>query len=383
VIGRDAEESPMLPSALRRALILAAAGALVAAAPASARLYVSTYTAAASDGTVQRSIDAYGYGDAGQETHTYRVELLRGGAVVAADAEQYYASLPDLPFGAGDQIRVTDVDTGLAKTTTVSGRPALDAGVCGTPSTFSGLRDAGATLHLSATLDDGGSARTNVNRVRLQTFFGTGDTFSGSFKTTLSPSWMTWLSQSRAIDAGFTVFTDVGRPVGTCPPAQAISAPGAPAALAPAPAPKPPAIPIKDTILPFAKLTPPASVGRPSAAYRALVAGTFTDKLLVSEPGTVTQTVYLDDGATLPKATPAAARKKAARKPTVVAQGSVTVRKPSVVTVRIKVSKKGKARLRRARTTKLVLVTVLKDKAGNVRVLPLTRFTVKRVKGAK
>lgn len=374
----------MLPSALRRALMLAAAGTLVAAAPAAARLYVSTYTSTAPDGTVQREIDGYGYGDAGQETHNYRVELLRGGAVVGAAADQYYAALPDVAFGTGDQIRITDVDTGNTRTTAVTGRPSLDAAACGTPSTFSGLRDAGSTLRLSATLDDGGSARTNVNRVRTQTFFGAGDTFAGSFKTTLSPSWMLWLSQFREIDAGFTMFADVSRPVGTCPPAAAISSPGTPAP--PAPAPKPPVIPIKDTILPFAKLTPPSVVGRPSAAYRALLAGTFSDKLVVSEPGTVTQTVYLDDGAKLPKATPAAKKKKkkvAARKPTVVAQGSVTVKKPSVVTVKIKVSKKGRARLRHARTTKLVLVTVVKDKAGNVRVLPLTRFTVKRVKGVK
>jgi hypothetical protein len=54
-----------------------------------------------------------------------------------------------------------------------------------------------------------------------------------------------------------------------------------------------------------------------------------------------------------------------------------------VVKVTIKVSKKGRSRLRAARQTKLALVTTVRDKAGNVRVLAPTRFTVKRVKGIK
>ena len=147
-------------------------------------------------------------------------------------------------------------------------------------------------------------------------------------------------------------------------------------------APAPQIVPLKDTILPSARLTLPASLKKPTAAFRALLGGKFTDSLVVSEAGMVTQTLYVDDGAKLPKATAvvAAAKKK---KLTVVGTGRATVTKSSVVKVTVKLSKKGRSRLRAARQTKLALVTVLRDKAGNVRVLAPTRFTVKRVKGIK
>ena len=139
-----------------------------------------------------------------------------------------------------------------------------------------------------------------------------------------------------------------------------------------------PGIPVRDTVLPSARLTLPALAKRPTAAYKALLGGRFTDTLRVSEAGTVTQTLYLNNGATLPKAT-------AAKKPkrTAVGQGRATVKQPGVVKVTVKLSKKGRSRLRSARTSRLALITVLRDKAGNVRVLAPTRFTVKRVKGVK
>jgi hypothetical protein len=368
--------------ARRPAALLFAGAVLVAAlalAPAAgARLYVAPYTVVQVDGTVVGEIAGYGYGDAGQEDDTFRVDVVRGSALVASETAQYYAVASVVP-AAGDVVTITDVEAGTSRATVLSGRPSLAASVCGAAATFSGLRDAGATLRLTAALDDGSSARTNVNRVRTQTFFGDGDTFAGSFGLTLSPAWVVSLAQARSVDPGFTVFSDLTRPVGTCAPAPGGRTPRVPVPPV-RPAPRP-VSPIKDTIPPFARLTPPAALSSPRAAFRALLGGTFTARLLVSEAGTVRQTVYLDDGARLPKATATAVARK--KKPTVIAQGAVVVKKPSVVTVRIKATKKGKARLRRRASTKLALVTVIKDKAGNVRVLPVTRFTVKRVRGGK
>jgi hypothetical protein len=353
--------------------------AAVAAAPASARLYVATWTATTASGqNAGATIDGYGYDGSGQENHTFRVELMRAGAPIATATDQYVATISGIPVVAGDQVTVTDIDGALARTVTMTGRPTLSDTVCGTPTTFSGTRDSGSTLWLSASLNDGGSARTNVNRVRQQTFFGSGTTFNGSFKTTLSPSWNVYLSQAVSLSSGVTVFNEVERPVGACPPRPAPPVPVVTVTQPQGP-PSPPAVlPAKDTILPNARLTLPASSKRPTAAFRALLGGTFTDSVLVSEPGTVTQTLYLDNGAKLPKAA-AAARKKL----TVVGHGRATVKKAGTIKVTIKMSKKGRARLRAARQTKLVLVTVVGDTAGNVRTLAPTRLTVKRVKGIK
>jgi hypothetical protein len=374
------EETPM---ARRSALLFAGAvlAAAVLAPAAGARLYLAPYTILQPNGASAGEIAGYGYGDAGQADDTFRVDVVRGGALIATATAQFYAVASVVP-AAGDVVTITDVEAGTARATVLSGRPSLAASVCGAAATFSGLRDAGSTLRLTAALDDGSSARTNVNRVRTRTFFGDGDGFAGSFGMTLSPAWVVSLSQARSVDPGFTVFSDATRPVGACPSPDGGTR--LPIRVRPLPAAPKPASPIKDTILPFAKLTPPAALSSPRAAFRALLLGTFTTRLLVSEAGTVRQTVYLDDGARLPKptATPAAKR-KAARKPTVIAQGSVTVKRPSVVTVKVKLSKKGRARLRRAKSTRLALVTVIEDQAGNVRVLPVTRFTVKRVKGVK
>jgi hypothetical protein len=371
---------------LRTMLFLAAVVLAVGAAPASARLYVATWTdtSGAAGADAGAEIDGYGFGDGLGESDTYKVDLVRVGAVIATATAQGFAMISGVPVVAGDQVTVTDVEAGLSRTVAITGQPTLSDAVCGTPTAFSGTRDAGSTLWVSASLDDGASARTNVNRVRRQTFFGTGTTFSGSFTTRLSPSWSVYVSQARSFASGVTVFNDIERPVGAC--AEAGPGPG-PRPGSPAPAPglpsasAPQAVPLKDTILPSARLTLPASLKKPTAAFRALLGGKFTDSLVVSEAGTVTQTLYVDDGAKLPKAAAvvAAAKKKA----TIVGQGRATVAKSGVVKVTVKVSKKGRSRLRAARQTKLALVTVLRDKAGNVRVLAPTRFAVKRVKGIK
>jgi hypothetical protein len=387
--------TPMLASVVRKRtalrlrtmLSLAVVVLAVGAAPASARLYVATWTdtSGAAGADAGAEIDGYGFGDGLGESDTYKVDLVRAGAVIATATAQGFAMISGVPVAPGDEVTVTNVDAGLSRTVAITGQPTLSAAVCGTPTAFSGTRDAGSTLWVSASLDDGASARTNVNRVRRQTFFGTGTTFSGSFTIRLSPSWSVYVSQARSFASGVTVFNDIERPVGACAeagpgpgpkPGSPTPAPGLPSASAPQ------TVPFKDTILPSGRLILPASLRKSTAAFRALLGGKFTDSVVVSEAGTVTQTLYVDDGAKLPKATTvvAAAKKK---KLTVVGAGRATVAKPSVVKVTVKVSKKGRSRLRAARQTKLALVTVLRDKAGNVRVLAPTRFTVKRVKGIK
>jgi hypothetical protein len=113
-------------------------------------------------------------------------------------------------------------------------------------------------------------------------------------------------------------------------------------------------VPVADTVAPAGR----ATVRTVKSVYKALLAGTFASSVVVGEPGTITQTL-------------------AAGK-TVVGTGRASVTRPGTFTVRVKVSKSGRRRLAKAKTTRLTLTTVLRDAAGNGRTLPVQRLVVRR-----
>lgn len=328
-------------------------------------MYVSTSRAA--DGTA--SVGGYAFDGATQVLDDFRLDLVRGGATVASATGPGFVRLAPAALAAGDALVLTDVTTAASRTATFTGQPTLSAPGCGAAG-FSGTREDGSTVDVSA-----GLGADSVPTVQL---FGAGTSFAGSFAKALRTGWSVQAAQARVIDAGFTVFDAVGAVVGgTCPGV----APAAPVVVAPAPvvvAPAPVAVPaaVTDAVPPTASLTMPVLFSRPALAYKALIGGKLTGALTVDEPGSVTQTLYLDDGATLPKATAAADRKKAA---TVLGTVATKVKAAGTVPVTIKVSKKGRARLRVGQT-KLALVTVVRDAAGNARTLPARRFAVLRLK---
>jgi hypothetical protein len=361
------------------AVVVCAAAGAIAVAPASARMYVSTSSYVDAAGNADGYVEGYAYVSSAPNTDTLRLDVVRGGATVATATAQTYVAIEKLVPRPTDQIVLTDLTTSESRTTTYTGRLAFDTNVCGTPSTFSGSRDEGATVSVSANVYYGAYDARN-DYVSPATIFGAGTRFSGSFGRTLAPNWDMTASQARAIDPSFTVFDDVTRPVGICPaPTRAPN---------PMPSPPPVAVPSArpvDKLPPTATLVDALILTRPTSAYRALMAGTFGLVVTMNEPGVVRQTLYLDDGAKLPKAgAAAAAKKKAAKKPTVLATGRTVVAKAGNVKVKLKLSKKGRSRLKHgSRTVKLALVTVVTDKAGNARVLPVKRFTVKRTKGTR
>jgi hypothetical protein len=277
----------------------------------------------------------------------------------------------------GDVVRLSDLtkltadpaDATAVREVTLSGRPTLDDTLACGSAAFAGDSDAGWTVSLSAT---GGGVTLTVPG-----FLTAGERFAGSFPKALAGGAVVTAQQAHAVDGSFTVFNSVRRTVGACPvvetpPAQD-PAPAPPAAL---PAPVAPAPP-KDLLPPSAKLTFTSSLLRPVAAYRALLRGRFTDRVAIGEAGTIRQTLYLDDGATLPKATAAAARHRAL---TVLGAGTATAARPGAVAVTVKLSKKGSRRLKRSRSTHVALVTTVTDAAGNARVLAPRRFTARRTK---
>jgi hypothetical protein len=338
-----------------RAISLALLLATSASASAATRMYVST--ARAVDGTV--SVSGYALDGTTQIQDGFQLDLVRGGVAVATTQAPDFVLLTPPALLPGDEIVLTDTTTSATHTATFTGNPTLTAPSCGT-SAFSGARDEGATVDVSASM--GGEAVPTVQR------FGPGTTYSGSFAEALTTGWTVQAAQGRVIDAEFTVFDALSVVVGgTCPvvtpppepPVQ--PAPVLPAPPVPDPAPPasvPPGVPAPaDTVAPLGRLTVRTKA---AAAYKALVAGTFAVLVTVNEPGTITERLLAGKMA--------------------VATASKSVKKAGAVTLRLALSKSGRRRLALSKATTLTLTTRLRDTAGNVRALSPRRFTATRAR---
>jgi hypothetical protein len=303
--------------------------------------------------------------------------------VIATTTSTGTYTYPAMPFldttvAAGDVLSLTDVGAGTTVTMPVTGRPAFSADLCGPTTTFSGARDAGATIDVDAQIRYGSyDARNDIFSGSVSSL--SGESFSGTYPKAVGPGWRVRAQESYDPSPEITYFSTFSRVLGACP---AEAGP----ATTPTPPPAAPPAKVADVVKPTAKLVAPTALLRPATAYRALTTDGLTTTVMVSEPGTVLQTLYLDDGAALPTATAAAKKKKGkakAKKPTILGTGATAVAKAGPVKVTVKLSKKGRARLRTSRTMKLALVTTVRDLAGNTRVLPAKRFTVKRAKGKR
>jgi hypothetical protein len=330
------------------------------AASASANSYVSYQTAIDDHGVVS------GYVGAGNDTnHEVRVDVIRNGGVVAS-ATNFRGAYLELVPQTGDQLVLTDTVDSTSRSATVDGTPTFDGTVCGTTSSFSGDRAADGTTDVAASVYYGQYDKRN--RFLTGTVTTAGTRFSGTFPEAVGPTYFISVDQSRTPAADFTVYSSYSRPVGsTCPTPTVVATPVAA-----------PVGPVLDTIMPGGSLVTPAWLRSRSTAYRALLKGSLTSSLVITEPGLLQQTLYLDDGAKLPTAT--AAAKKKAKKLTVLGKGQKFASKAGTVSVTVKLSKPGKARVRKAKSKaiKLALVTTVRDLAGNTRTLPVKRFTAKR-----
>jgi hypothetical protein len=329
-------------------LLLALPAASASAAP---RMYVST--ARAANGTA--SVSGYALDGTTQIEHTFKLDLVRGGVTAATAQAPNFVLITPAALLPGDEIMLTDTTTAVTRTATFTGNPTLTAPSCGT-SAFNGARDEGSTVDIKASM--GAETVPTVQR------FGPGASYSGSFSKTLTTGWTVQASQGRVIDVDFTVFDAVSATIGTCPVVTPPVKPPAPAPIAaPAPvadptprAPAPPAAPAPiDTVAPLGRLTIRT---KPAAAYKALIAGTFTVSVTVNEPGTITESLVSGK--------------------TTLAKASKTLTKAGTVTLRLALSESGRRRLAKAKSTKLTLMTHVRDVAGNVRTLSSRRFTATR-----
>jgi hypothetical protein len=279
------------------------------------------------------------------------LDVQRGGVSAGSASGVGYAALPSLALVAGDVVTLTDVDTTEVRSFAYTGAPALALdGLCG--GKFTGVRDEGASVSVSAASSGGGAVTGAV------VASGPGTSFAGGFTTPLRGGWTLKASQTVAVDPAFTVFSDVAAAVTDCP--QPVVAPAPDAVVAPAPAPvvAPAAAPapapvVRDLIAPTGRLKL-----KTLNAYRALLGGTFADAVTTTEPGTVAQTLYAGK--------------------VVVATGKAKLTRAGSARVVVKLTRSGRSHLRSHRATPLRLVTTLTDTSGNARVLTPKHFTIKR-----
>ncbi|MBI5106939.1 MAG: hypothetical protein HZB46_18485, partial [Solirubrobacterales bacterium] len=260
--------------------VIGAMGAIAGPASAGTTFYASTWVD--DDGVAQGYVESYP-----GTPHAGRLDVVRAGSVVATSTGHEWGTWVETLVQPGDELVYTDLDSGQAQQVTVTGRPAFDASVCGTPGSVSGTRDPDGAVDLGAYLYFGPYGSRNDYLEGAVTTLS-GEQFAGSYPKVLAPEWRVHVTQTRKLPGDVVFTTSTSRKVGACAPPAA-----APAVVpVPAPAPKPPV----DTGRPAGKLDVPKAVFAPAAAFRALSAGVFTTTVTVDEPGTVTQTLYLDNG---------------------------------------------------------------------------------------
>jgi hypothetical protein len=232
---------------------------------------------------------------------------------------------------------------------TYDGLPSLDPTVCAGSSNFSGQRSAGATVEGGFYTLQNGSYRGEPFQVptaqgvaRVSTL--SGSTFAGSFPSPLTTAQTVFATEEQFSPlpggATFDYFSENERPVGAC---AAVVVP--PPVVSPAP-PTPKPLVLKGELL---KLTLPK--------IAQLLKSGWLVHVLINQPGTVIQDLYLQNGIL-----PAHASK---RKPAVlVARGATTLKKPGVAAVRIRVNSKGRRALKHVKLVKLVLITTLRSSSG-------------------
>jgi hypothetical protein len=283
------------------------------------------------------------------------VSIIRGGITVYRDSGSGGAYLSQVPQ-VGDVVTLESPSEHLIGSQVYDGLPSVDPAVCAGSANFSGTRSAGQTV-------EGGYfsvssrpyfQRTNVGQAQVTSLSGA--SFGGDFLTTLALGETVFASESleTALGGGavFTYSSENDRPVGACP--------------APPPPPPPPSPVLQGSILKLSHTT-----------IRALLKSGWRDVVGINLPGTVTQDLYLVGG-TLPAY--AAGRHHTHKKPPalLLARATATAKTAGTVTLLLRLTKRGRAKLRSAKSAHVVLLTTLRSASGAKLVLERRSVTLHR-----
>jgi hypothetical protein len=279
------------------------------------------------------------------------LSLIRGAVLVEKKSSSNSAYLQQIPQ-VGDLITVENQVGQVVGSEVYDGLPSIDPTVCVGSVNFSGQRSAGDTVgggyysFASHTDSYGNTSWFKTAYGEAQVTLLSGSAFAGSFLAPLA------IGQTvRAIESlqtplpgggSFTYVSENDRPVGACPP------PPAPIA-----APAPPAL--QGTILKLLRTT----------IHKLLKSG-WSDQVTINQPGTVIQGLYLEGGKLPAFASGAKAKQRPKHKPAalLLARGSTVATVAGEVAVHIRLTAKGRARLKHATSVKAVLVTTLVSTSG-------------------
>lgn len=291
---------------------------------------------------------------------TVAISIIRGGTVVSrstgSEGGAWMSQVPEV----GDDVTLESPIGTTVGSVVYDGLPSIDPTVCASSANFSGQRSAGQTVEGGyfsevAHTTPYGTSFERQGAGQAQITLLSGPTFGGSFLAPLALGQTVFASESlEAPLAGGAVFTyssENDRPVGACP-------------VPPAPAPPPPPPALQGSIFKLLHTT-----------IRSLLKSGMRDQVTINLPGTVTQDLYLEGG-TLP-AYAATSKSKHHKKPPpalLLARGAVIAKSAGTVTVQLKLTSKGRLKLKSAKNARVVLVTTLHSNAGVK--LSLARRTV-------
>jgi hypothetical protein len=275
-----------------------------------------------------------------------QVSIVRGGTVVARSHPGSNTWMSQVPL-VGDTVNLELSSGALVDSVVYDGLPSMAPTVCAGSTNFSGQNTLGETVKgeaasLVVQIEKYGSSVKEVNPQRAQVTILSGTTFGGSFLAPLEAGQTVTAIESLetplASGSVFDYISESSRPVGARRP--------------PPPPPPPPAL--QGTLL---KL--------PHVTLLSLLKSGLRDLVTINQPGTVTQDLYLEDG----KLPAFAATRKAShhKKPPpalLLAHGAVVASSAGTVTVSLKLTAKGRRKLKSAKSVKAVLITTLHTSSG-------------------
>jgi hypothetical protein len=335
------------------------------ASPAAARSSGPTvYTLTISEGETtlpEDSIESTS-GSVSNNEGQVQVSIVRGGTVVARSHPGSGTWMSQVPL-VGDTVNLELSSGAVVDSVVYDGLPSMTPTVCAGSTNFSGQNSSGETVKgeaasLVVQIEKYGSSVKEVNPQRAQVTILSGTTFGGSFLAPLEAGQTVTASESLetplASGAIFHYTSEYSRPVGACPPIAA-----------PPPPPPPPAL--------------QGTLKLPHVTLLSLLKSGLRDLVTINQPGTVTQDLYLEGG-TLPAfaATRKGSHHKKPPPALLLARGAVVASSAGTVTVSLKLTAKGRRKLKSAKSVKAVLVTTLRTNSGASLTLARRRFSLRR-----
>ncbi len=279
------------------------------------------------------------------------LQLIHGGLAIARDSGKngegaWISPGPEV----GDEVILESPKGTVISTVVYDGLPTIDATVCAGSTNFSGENSTGEVVegyYVKNVLETPYHQSTRpvqkaFGEAQVKTLSGT--TFGGDFLKPLEigedVGAFESLKTSLAGEATYEYASETERPVAGCP------APPPPVVVAP-----PPVVPPFEGVI--AKLF--------SSKIAGLLRFGATDKVTIDQPGTVTQDLY-QVGGKLPAF--ASAHKHVLPPATLLARGSASTKVAGTVTVHLRLTTKGRSRLKSAHSLKVVLITTLRSSSG-------------------